>query len=1298
MKHLLLSLIWLCVQNHHVLASGEQTYSRRNSGYMPKVCNQKRSSYALSNAVSDNYSKHNSNHSIWLSGFNGGPSAKLTFDKGAYLTYSHDGKKAFITGKATMTQGNLKGSRWKVHVPFSAKTSNMKPKKELRSSAYNPNQGGVDIATWDMFKMKHGAYMYRLDRKGYIRMRRMPADGKYGLQVGKGASGKNVKLGASTWFYYSYNRQREKQGDINVDISPLCSSIEVSNTCTENPNKIKWAIRNNGNIGVQAKIRLLPSGTERIIWIPRAGKGKELVRCDGDFSYTFITTHVQHGTTIQVITEPAVHIEYEAQAQVCQTDGIEVAAVCSNNKEKHKWRIKNPNTFSVLVQYSINGTDALVTKRLPAAGRGFDLNGNARSGDYTFITTPSTLGSITLKYGNDQVISKTYTSGPCSIRKMSPNCSVGQRSFRLSSAVFDTEYSKSTNTHSFYLSKFNGGGLALLQFNDDAYLTYSANGKKAYVHGTATMSQGNMKGSTWEIFMPYERKKDIVEPKIDLLKPAALDPNDGGVDPSIWKYFTLTDEAFIRQTDGDAYIHLRTMPSDGRFGLQIGKGANLKNIEMGASTWFFYTLNDQDEKAGDMNVTLAPLCPSLSTEVSVTSVCNNNPNWIRYAIKNNTNRGTKVIARVLPDGKEKIFWLPRSGKGKELVPGDGDFSYKFVGDKVSEGTTFQLTLVDEVITYEGSVNVCFTDNITLTPLCSDLSDKNKWAVVNPNDHAVAVTYKIGDVTKRKWLRSAGNGMDIDGNPKSGNYTFIQTPSEITTLRLSYGANQSIEATYSIGTCQTPICSQEEVTYTLSNGVSDSYHLPYVHDHGLWFSDFNGVANTIMTFNDDAYLTYSLDGSKATVYGTATVTSGDQIGTMWEVYMPFGPAASNTIPKTELVDRTAYEATGGGADTTLWDLFLLEEGGYIKQQGGTGSISMTKMPTNGIYGLQIGKGANGKNIQFGAGGWFFYDYNDQGIKQADINVNLETYCPPEVPCIDFAAAVVSYDPGTLASGFDAPVSERQLVDNALGAPQENETINFLSLGFGGELVLELSSPVYDFNRSGINVGNTNSIDFGSQSLADLIIVETTYGYGVFNCGLDKDDNYPEKVRVFGKQDLGDSLWIELGSTEGECRTSLIDVAPAMMAGLAYVKYLKLVDVTDASLHVLDADGYDVDGVIICPDEVTAAISGVGRSAVVNARQTRSNVLDKNFFNREPNEPLKEASLVRLYPNPTNAELNFLFANDEVHQVQILDVAGVIIANFEVLSGDTYDVSRFNTGVYLVSVSNSTRRVNLKFEKR
>ncbi|NUM25286.1 MAG: hypothetical protein HUU49_01520 [Candidatus Buchananbacteria bacterium] len=176
--------------------------------------------------------------------------------------------------------------------------------------------------------------------------------------------------------------------------------------------------------------------------------------------------------------------------------------------------------------------------------------------------------------------------------------------------------------------------------------------------------------------------------------------------------------------------------------------------------------------------------------------------------------------------------------------------------------------------------------------------------------------------------------------------------------------------------------------------------------------------------------------------------------------------------------------------------------------------------------------------------------DEGLENWTIKLLQFTACEEGD---EWADSVVDYTQGTRRNGTPI-LAERTVTTKALGAAQNNDSINFVSLGFGGELIL-------GFNNLIVNAAGN-----------DVQVVETTYGNQVCN-------TYPEKADVYASQNGLD--WIYLGNA---CLDSSFDLGT-----LSWAQYIKFVDATSLAdfTNVPEADGYDVDGVkaLNCASAVT-----------------------------------------------------------------------------------------------------------------
>ncbi|MCC6768524.1 MAG: T9SS type A sorting domain-containing protein [Bacteroidia bacterium] len=156
----------------------------------------------------------------------------------------------------------------------------------------------------------------------------------------------------------------------------------------------------------------------------------------------------------------------------------------------------------------------------------------------------------------------------------------------------------------------------------------------------------------------------------------------------------------------------------------------------------------------------------------------------------------------------------------------------------------------------------------------------------------------------------------------------------------------------------------------------------------------------------------------------------------------------------------------------------------------------------------------------------------------------------------ATGVVSFAQGMRADGVSPVSVVRSTVVNATGFPSGSHDVNigegsgsveFVSLGFGGELVLEFSTPICN------GVGN------------DLKVWETSYG-------TPSHAAWPEMALVEARQN-DCQPWQTLGLITQDAELDL--------GVLPFAKYIRVTDMTNPLLPVFfssNQDGFDVDAVV------------------------------------------------------------------------------------------------------------------------
>jgi hypothetical protein len=254
---------------------------------------------------------------------------------------------------------------------------------------------------------------------------------------------------------------------------------------------------------------------------------------------------------------------------------------------------------------------------------------------------------------------------------------------------------------------------------------------------------------------------------------------------------------------------------------------------------------------------------------------------------------------------------------------------------------------------------------------------------------------------------------------------------------------------------------------------------------------------------------------------------------------------------------------------------------------------------------------------------------------------------------FATGVAGFTQGAMKNGNAVP-SSRSNAANALGAPQGTDVVNFVSLGFGGQIILSFDYLVFD------------------KTGTDITIVETSYGNPTCN-------NYPETARI--EVSIDNINWF---AVEGEaCLDESIDVSSA---GLAYFSYLRITDAsaTSSARFPGSADGFDVDGVIV---------DQPGCSAPAARFADNTSTPD-------------EVTEITIAPNPFNSELSVNLttsSTDEKFEITVVNTVGQTVS-IETVTVNANNTSRYmingsdlKAGTYLISVRSSNSNQTLRAVK-
>ncbi len=242
----------------------------------------------------------------------------------------------------------------------------------------------------------------------------------------------------------------------------------------------------------------------------------------------------------------------------------------------------------------------------------------------------------------------------------------------------------------------------------------------------------------------------------------------------------------------------------------------------------------------------------------------------------------------------------------------------------------------------------------------------------------------------------------------------------------------------------------------------------------------------------------------------------------------------------------------------------------------------------------------------------------------------------------ATEVVSFTPGTMKNGMFLP-ADRADASQALGTPERTDAPVFVSLGYGGSLVLAFDGSI--LNQPG----------------ADIEIVETTYNFQ--SC-----EAYPEYADVYVSID-----GIEWHFAKTVCHGDrFVDFSDA--GEIPFVNFVKLVNNDELSNS---PDGFDVDGVV-CVSAVAPAPA--------------------------PLVPEQAAGELSSFPNPTAGASNVVFKTVDTERttVEVMDMNGRVITtlfNQVAEGGVTYTVNfdavDLPNGIYVYRMTTETSTIIEKF---
>ncbi len=255
---------------------------------------------------------------------------------------------------------------------------------------------------------------------------------------------------------------------------------------------------------------------------------------------------------------------------------------------------------------------------------------------------------------------------------------------------------------------------------------------------------------------------------------------------------------------------------------------------------------------------------------------------------------------------------------------------------------------------------------------------------------------------------------------------------------------------------------------------------------------------------------------------------------------------------------------------------------------------------------------------------------------------------------YGAAVISFTQGLNKNGSAVALSYSD-PSRALGAPQLSDLagapVNYVSLGFGGSITLEMDRLVFKRATGGeIQIAETST---GSPSCA----------------------SNPEQAKIYTS--LNGTSWVTIGTICSDGQLSIPASSGLLTTTGQYAfRFIKITDVSNsASFSSSTANGFDLDGV-------------VGQTCSTSAKLADSS---EEF---ESEQIQLENEGIALFPNPSNGlftiKTNSINANGVI---RVYTTSGALIIEKRLTGIEEniqLSIQDFPVGLYLVSYQNGEKQ--------
>ena len=580
-------------------------------------------------------------HAIVMGNFALAGNTVMHFADDARLTIDTDGT-ARLTGTAVIVGGpNPRGQQWTVNATFAYRGQGPAfggPKIEL------PAVQTPEITdAWRYFDMVEGT----LTRPGsVVTLTQAPADGRFPMQLGIAANGKDADLGMSLWFDWvrrdADGTGCDGHGDFNLDLAPIDVNgcVPADEVCDDIDNDLDGAIDEGFGVGEPCEVgegRCAAEGTtvcgpdgnavcDAVPGNPRRevcnGEDDD---CDGasDEDTPVVPTICGVGACA---AEGVISCSTRACTRGCLVDSCEPgepSAETCNGIDDDCDGATDEGIAPVATACGVGACAArgelacqggqLVDSCEPGAPAGEQCNAQDDDcdgdTDEGIAAVPTECGEGTCAARGEIVCVDGDVIDTCLPEVPEPEtCNEHDDDC-------DGEIDEGTTTyaaneyaadgHAIYLLDFARPGATLMHFADDARVTIGNDGI-ARLTGTAFIVSGpNAHGEQWTVdatFVYRGQGPAFGGPKIELpdfQTPEVTDP---------WHYYDMTEGTLTRP---GSVVTLRQSPPNGQFPMQIGISANGKDHDLGLSLWFDWIRRDADGTGcngiGDFNIDIDPI-------------------------------------------------------------------------------------------------------------------------------------------------------------------------------------------------------------------------------------------------------------------------------------------------------------------------------------------------------------------------------------------------------------------------------------------------------------------------------------------------------------------------------------------------------------------------------------------------------------------------------------------------------------------------------------------------------------------